>query len=84
MSSADRVDNHLAKSFLVTLFCCLPFGVIAIVHAASVDGKVASGDVAGAQEAAKKANYWANISLRLGILVILLSVAVNLLPLFLM
>lgn len=77
MSSADRVDNHLAKSFLVTLFCCLPFGVIAIVHAAS-------GDVAGAQEAAKKANYWANISLRLGILVILLSVAVNLLPLFLM
>ena len=54
------------------------------MQAASVDGKVASGDVAGAQEAAKKANYWANISLRLGILVILLSVAVNLLPLFLM
>ena len=31
----------------VTLFCCLPFGIVSIVHAAQVNGKVEAGDRRG-------------------------------------
>ena len=83
MSSGERVPNHLVKAILVTLFCCLPFGIIGIVHAAGVDGKVASGDLEGAKVASEKANYWSNIGLRLGILFIVLGIVVQVLPFFL-
>ncbi|WP_302813657.1 CD225/dispanin family protein [Leyella stercorea] len=38
-----------------TLFCCLPLGIVAIIHAAKVDGLYRSGDYSGAQEAADNA-----------------------------
>jgi Interferon-induced transmembrane protein len=44
------------------LCCCLPFGVVAIVYAAKVDGLVASGDIAGAEAASKSAKLWVNLS----------------------
>lgn len=53
-----KVPNYLAQSILVTLFCCLPFGIPAIVYAAQVNGKVQAGDVAGAQESSRKAKMW--------------------------
>jgi hypothetical protein len=46
-------------AILSTLFCCLPLGVVSIVYASQVDGKRAAGDVAGAQEASRKAGLWA-------------------------
>ena len=42
-------DNKLVWSILVTLFCCLPFGVVAIIKSAEVNSKWNAGDVAGAQ-----------------------------------
>jgi len=36
------------QAILCTLFCCLPFGIVAIVFAAQVDGKLAAGDYNGA------------------------------------
>jgi hypothetical protein len=53
-----HVPNHLVSSILVTLFCCLPFGIPAIVYAAQVNGKLQAGDVAGAQESSRKARMW--------------------------
>lgn len=63
-----NVPNHLVKAILVTLFCCLPLGIVSIVFAAQVDGKVASGDVAGAQNASNQANLFANIGLGIGLI----------------
>ena len=63
----ESVPNHLAKSILVTLFCCLPFGIVAIVFSSQVDGKLAGGDVSGAREASDKANFWCNLSIGLGL-----------------
>jgi len=57
---------------LTTLFCCLPMGVVSIVYAAQVDGRRAAGDVAGAQQASRKAAWWAAASaLALPVLVVL-------------
>src|SRR5438128_1439779 len=37
----SHVPNYLVQSILCTLFCCLPFGIVAIVYAAQVNSKVA-------------------------------------------
>ena len=57
-ASRPHVSNHLVPSILVTLFCCLPFGIPAIVYAAQVNSKLQAGDVAGAQESSRKAKMW--------------------------
>ena len=31
------VPNHLVWAILVTIFCCLPFGIVSIVYAAQVN-----------------------------------------------
>ncbi|KAF1712620.1 hypothetical protein CSC70_03725 [Pseudoxanthomonas kalamensis DSM 18571] len=53
------VPNNLVWAILATLFCCLPLGIVSIVYAAQVNGKLAAGDVAGAQESSNKAKQWA-------------------------
>lgn len=57
--STQYVPNNLVWAILTTLFCCLPLGIVSIVHAAKVDGKRAAGDIAGARESARKASFWA-------------------------
>ena len=63
----ESVPNHLVKAILVTLFCCLPFGIVAIVFASQVDGKVANGDLNGARQASDNSNFWSNLSIGLGL-----------------
>ena len=62
-----QVPNYLVQAILVTVFCCLPFGIVSIVYAAQVNGKVAAGDYAGAFETSKKAKTWAWVSFGVGL-----------------
>lgn len=59
--------NWLVESILVTLFCCLPFGIAGIVNASSVNSKFAVGDIAGAQAASAAAGKWTKIGFFVGI-----------------
>ena len=34
---AERPSTYLVLSILVTIFCCLPFGIVGIVYASKVD-----------------------------------------------
>ena len=52
------IPNHLAGSILVTLFCCLPFGIVSIIYAAQVDSAVSMGDLVRAQRLSDKAKFW--------------------------
>ncbi len=56
------IPNYLWQSIVVTILCCLPFGVVAIVYAAKVDGLTASGDLAAARAASNSAKLWVNLS----------------------
>jgi len=47
--------NYLVESILVTIFCCLPLGVVGIVFASQVSTKYVAGDYAGAEESSKQA-----------------------------
>ncbi len=50
--------TYLVWSILVTIFCCLPLGIPAIVFAAKIDNCNARGDFNGAAENARKAKLF--------------------------
>ncbi|MEN3943400.1 CD225/dispanin family protein [Prosthecobacter sp. SYSU 5D2] len=60
--TGEMVPNYLWQSIVVTLICCLPFGIPAIIYASKVDGLMARGDFAGAREASKSAKMWCWVS----------------------
>lgn len=62
-----RPKSWLVESILVTLFCCLPFGIVGIINAASVNSKYDAGDYAGALSASQQAGKWTKIGLFVGI-----------------
>jgi len=62
------VPNYLVFAILVTVFCCLPSGIAAIIYAAQVNTKLQAGDLAGAQQASKNAKMWVLISVGAGVL----------------
>lgn len=64
-----KPGNNLAPAILVTLFCCLPFGIASIVFASQVDTKYATGDYAGAQAAADRSKFWMWWALGAGLVV---------------
>lgn len=63
---AQHVANHLVFALVATLFC-MPFGIVAIVYAAQVNGKLQATDYAGALNSSKKAAMWCWISFGLGL-----------------
>lgn len=61
------VPNYLVPSILVTLCCCAPLGIVALVFSAQVNSKLIAGDIAGAQESSKKARMWMLVGLLIGL-----------------
>lgn len=69
-STTTSVSNYLVLA-IISLFCCLPLGIVAVIFAAQVNGKVQAGDIAGAQDSAKKAKLFSFISIGLGLAAII-------------
>ncbi len=67
-----RPKNWLVESILVTLFCCLPFGIVGIINSSSVNSKYDAGDYAGALYSSQQAAKWTKIGFWVGIAVIVL------------
>ena len=57
-----EVPNYLLQAILCTVFCCQPFGIVAIVFAAQVNGKLAAGDYHGAVSYSNSARTWCWVS----------------------
>ena len=67
---SGTVPNYLVPAIL-SLLCCWPLAIVAIIFAAQVNGKVAAGDIAGAMDSSKKAKMFSFISIGLGLVLIL-------------
>jgi len=60
-------ENWLVEAILVTLLCCLPFGVVGIIFAAQVNTKQQAGDSVGAENARRDAAKWTKIGFWVGL-----------------
>lgn len=76
-AAPGNVPNYLVPAILVTLFCCLPAGVVSIIYATQVNGKLAAGDVQGAMAASKNAKTWMMVSIGLGVVAGIIAIIVN-------
>lgn len=69
----DQTNNKkppktwLIESILVTIFCCLPFGIAGIVNAAKVESRFYAGDIEGANRSSIEAKKWTMVSLWIGL-----------------
>jgi interferon-induced transmembrane protein len=70
------VPNYLVPA-IISVFCCWPLAIIAIIFAAQVNGKVAAGDIQGAIEASKKAKLFSFIAIGLGAGLILIYIVLT-------
>jgi len=74
VAGGAMIPNYLWQSIVVTIFCCWPFGIPAIVYAAKVEGLKARGDIAGAMAASASAKTWCIVAAGIWIGFILLWV----------
>jgi len=66
-ATTTNVPNYLIPA-IISAICCFPLGIISIVFAAQVNGKVAAGDIAGAMSASKMAKIFSIVLLGLALL----------------
>jgi len=67
------VPNYLVPA-IISIFCCWPLAIPAIIFAVQVNNKVTAGDIAGAQDASKKAKMFSFIGIGLGLLGVLVYI----------
>lgn len=68
METRPCPETHLTKAILITIFCCLPFGIASIIHASRVSSAYAIGNYDYALEESQKANKWAKVGIIVGII----------------
>ena len=71
--ASATVPNYMVPA-IISIFCCWPLAIPAIIFASQVNNKVQAGDVAGAQDASKKAKMFSFIAIGIGVVIILIYV----------
>lgn len=72
METQSCPKTWMAESILVTIFCCLPFGIAGIVFAAKVSSLYAAGQYEEAVEASNNAAKWTKIGFFVGLAVMVI------------
>lgn len=66
------IQNYLWQSIVVTILCCWPLGIPAIVYAAKVEGLKSRGDIQGAMSASASAKKWCLVAGGVGLAALLI------------
>ena len=72
-AAGGTVPNYLVQS-IISIFCCWPLAIPAIIFAVQVNSKLTAGDYAGAVEASKKAKMFSTIAIGIGLVLIVIQV----------
>lgn len=75
----DAPDSHMIWAILSTLFCCLPFGIVAVIKASQVNSNWNAGNYDLAEDASDSAKSWCWASTICGLIVNGLYIALQVL-----
>lgn len=62
-----KPKDYLVESILVTLFCCMVFGILGIVYSVQASSAFSSGNITAANEFSAKAKQWVTYGFWCGI-----------------
>lgn len=65
----QTIPTYLTQAVLVTLFCCIPFGIPAILNASKVTNSIALNNYTEARECSLKAKKWINWAFWSGLII---------------
>lgn len=68
MNVPERPKSWLVESILITILCCLPFGIVGIVNAAKVNSLYDQGLYDESKRVSRNAKRWAMYGLIAGII----------------
>lgn len=60
--------TYLVWSILLTVVCCNPVGIVAIIYGAGIKSKFYSGDIEGARRASETTSWWLAITIVTGLI----------------
>ncbi len=75
-----RPDNYLAWSIVVTVMCCIPFGIVAIIKSCEVNTAYDQGRYEQAEKSSNAAKNWILVSVITGLLTCAVWGGLNLMP----
>ncbi len=70
-------STHLAFAIIVTVLCCIPFGIVAIIYASKVQAHWNANNYSAAKRASNISLIWCIISIIAGIIAAIFSFLVN-------
>ena len=65
-----KPKDYLVESILVTLFCCMVFGILGIVYSVQANSAFSRGNITAANEFSAKAKQWVTYGFWCGIAVV--------------
>lgn len=71
--------TYLIWAVIMTVICCLPAGIIAIIFSSQVSSRYYAGDLAGAEKASERAQIWIIVAFVLGVMTNTLYIPLSLL-----
>ncbi|XP_072182116.1 uncharacterized protein [Diadema setosum] len=69
-------NDYLAFAIFVTICCCLPLGIVAIIKSMDVRSRYTAGDMNGALEASRSAKNWSVAGLVIGIILEVIAIII--------
>lgn len=72
--AATQPKTYLTEAILVTLFCCMPLGIVSIIKATQVSSAMARGDYEAALQASAEARKWVKWGFIGGLVYLVISI----------
>lgn len=77
ISCASDIPDYFTQAILCLLFCCLPFGMVALYYSGKAKTRKELGDITGATADSKRARLWCRIAFWTGAAIIIIWTIVN-------
>ena len=68
--------TRMVESILVTIFCCLPLGIVGLVNASNISTLFAQGGFQEALQASDNAKKWTKIGFFIGLAFIIINLLI--------